>query len=293
MRQRYITLPSDWSELTEADWREALKIRQTVATVDHQWTLEDVRTETACALLKNRGLKPQVNNPQYLALVSQIAESLTWLWQEHDGSLSLVYRSTENLLPKVQHGTGKAHREWLGPLSHGADMTFGEFRMATAILRQYEQQPENPRHLMVLAGLLYRPAATDEQKAFSGDRQMLRQPYDWDDFMAKEERGKQMKPWQRWGIYAWLAYFCEYLTTETFIIDGVEVCFAPLFGKSASTGSAGSSGSQGNSLQQICLTLAETHVFGTARDVDRTPLLTVMQKLLHDYETLRKLRVKS
>lgn len=57
---------------------------------------------------------------------------------------------------------------------------------------------------------------------------------------------------------------------------------------SAPAGSASGS----SSLQQICLTLAESHVFGTARDVDNTPLFTVMQKLLMDYETLRKLKAK-
>ena len=45
-------------------------------------------------------------------------------------------------------------------------------------------------------------------------------------------------------------------------------------------------------MSQICLTLAESHVFGTAKDVDRTLLLTVMQKLLMDYRTLIKLKKK-
>ena len=96
-----------------------------------------------------------------------------------------------------------------------------------------------------------------------------------------------MKPWQLWGIYAWFAYFCEALTTETFIIEGEEVCFAPIFEKRE--GVAKTEGNSGT-MAQICHTLAETHVFGTARDVDRTPLLTVMQKLLQDYYTLQKLK---
>ena len=94
-----------------------------------------------------------------------------------------------------------------------------------------------------------------------------------------------MKPWQRWGIYAWFAYFCEYLTRGTFVIEGTEVTFAPLFNVTENENAKG-----GSSLGRICLTLAESHVFGTARDVDHTQLLTVMQKLLMDYETLRKMR---
>ena len=288
-KPRYITLPEAWDELTEADWRELLKIRQTVATTDHQWTVEDVRIESARMLLQNRSVRTRTHNRQWLLLVSQVAESLTWLWKVEGGGLSLVYRSTVNLIPRIQAGTKKEHQEWLGPLSHGSDLTFGEFRMATAILRQYEQQPDDPRHLQVLAGLLYRPAATDEQKAFTGDRQLLRQPYDWDDFEAKRLRGARMKPWQVWGIYAWIAFFCEYLTTGIFTIGGTNISFAPLF-ETGRDGKPGSQETAGNSLQQISLTLAETHVFGTARDVDRTPLLTVMQKLLQDYQTLQRLK---
>ena len=285
MKQRYITLPDVWDELTEADLRELLKMRQQMIDKRMPLTIDDVRIETARMLLKNRGVKTQVNNKQYLVLLSQVADSLSWLWQEQDGGLSLVYRSTINLLPKVQRGTGKNHQEWLGPLSHGEDLTFGEFRMAAAVVRNYEQHP-SVRDLNVLAGLLYRPEASEQMKH---EQQLRRWPYDWDDFEQKERRGEQMKRWQVWGIYAWFAYFCEYLTTGIFIIDGQETCFAPLFKKEES---GGGSQESGGGLSQICLTLAETHVFGTARDVDRTPLLTVMQKLLMDYRTLQNLKKK-
>ena len=69
---RYITLSEDWDELTEADWREVLKIRHMVATTDHQWTVDDVRIESARAMLKNRGVRQQLDNPQWLVLVSQL-----------------------------------------------------------------------------------------------------------------------------------------------------------------------------------------------------------------------------
>ena len=273
-KTRYVTLPENWDELTKDDWREVLKIRHLVATTDHAWTIEDVRIETARMLLKNRGVKTQVNNKQYLVLLSQVADTLTWLWQEHDSSMSLVYRSTENLMPKV--------RDWIGPLSHGGDLTFGEFRQAIAHLKAYEQD-QNPTALSALAGLLYRPEASLRQKH---EQQLRRQPYDWDSLAEKIERGYQMEPWQRWGIYAWFAYFCEYLTTGTFIIDGEEVNFSLIFGERDNSGTK----SQGGGLHQICLTLAESHVFGTAKDVDHTPLLTVMMKLLKDYQTLQELK---
>lgn len=274
IKPRYITLPETWDELTEADWRELLKMRQQIIDKQLQLTVSDVRTETARMLLKNRGVGTRINDSQYLLLVGRLADTLGWLWQEHDGGLSLAYRSTENLLPKV--------RDWTGPLSHGGDLMFGEFRQAIAHLKAYEQD-QNPTALCALAGLLYRPEASRKQKQL---QQLRRQPYDWDSLEEKIARGRRMKPWQRWGIYAWMAYFCEYLTTGTFIIDGEEVNFSPIFGGRDESGTGG----HGGGLHQICLTLAESHVFGTANDVDRTPLLTVMLKLLKDYETLQELK---
>ncbi len=276
-RQRYIEVPTTWDEMTEADWREVLKIRQRVADNGGCYSELDIRTETACRLLKNRGVSKQLQNPDYILLVRRLADSLGWLWHAEGAVVSLVYRDTRNLLPKV--------RGWLGPADHGQDLTFGEFRMAFAVLKNYEQNPSE-RDLNVLAGLLYRTEASEQ---LQHNRQLRRMPYDWDTFEQKERRGGQMERWQVWGIYAWFAYFCEYLTTGTFVIDGCEVCFSPLFlyGDNGTNGS-----SQVNSLQQICLTLAESHVFGNVRDVDNTPLLTVMQKLLMDYETLRKMKTK-
>ena len=280
-KSRYIILPEVWDELSEADWRELLKFRQQLISKGMKATLDDVRIWTARMMLKNRGVKQQTGNSQYLVLVSQLAGSLDWLWQEVDGGLSLVYRSSKNLLPKIQRGTEKGHQEWIGPLSHGADMTFGEFRQAISHLKVYEQQQE-PTALCALAGLLYRPKATLQQKQ---EQQLLRQPYDWDSLDDKIERGRQMKPWQVWGIYAWFAFFCEYLTTGIFTIEGEDVCFAPVFGVSGNGRKE-----SGGGMAQICLTLAESHVFGTAKEVDRTPLLTVMLKLLQDYQTLQKLK---
>ena len=223
-RKRYITLPENWDELTSDDWQEMLRIRHIVASTDHQWTVEDVRIESARALLKSRGVRQQLNNPQWLKLVADLAQSLTWLWSEEQGMLSLVYRSTENKMPCLTVGPNR-HRQLLrGPESHGYDLTFGEFRQALQHLKAYENPAGDSEAdrigyrttaLCALAGLLYRPEADEDQR----HRGLLRQPYDWDSLDDKIGRGRLMKPWQLWGIYAWFAYFCEALTTETFIIE--------------------------------------------------------------------------
>lgn len=288
-RQRYVTLPSDWDELEPADWRELLRMRQQMIDKGLQLTVGDVRIETARMLLKNRGVKTQVNNQQYLVLLSQIADGLDWLWKEEDGGLSLTLRTCRQLMPKIQHGKDRQRETWVGPMDFGQDILFGEFRMAIALMKEMNNPEQTATSMQALAGLLYRPAATDEQKQAVREWSLVRQPYDWDTISEKIERGGKMKPWQVWGIYAWFAYFCEALTTEDFTVEGEDVCFRPLFSDGDGEGVA-KSGGKGGSLSQICHTLAESHVFGTARDVDRTPLFSVMLKLLHDYQALIRMK---
>ena len=132
-RQRYIELPESWDELTVADWRELLKIRQQIVEHGGCYSELDITTETARMLLKNRGVKLQLNNPNYIQLVGQLAKTLGWLWHADGNTISLVYRDTRNLLPKI--------REWLGPMDHGADLMFGEFRLAMAVMKNYENNP--------------------------------------------------------------------------------------------------------------------------------------------------------
>lgn len=274
-KQRYIEWPDTWDELTEADWRELLRIRQAVADGRKELTYTDVTTETARAMLKNRGIGLRLADERYVRLVGELAGRLQWLWHVDDGALTLVYRDTRNLMPRI--------RQWIGPASHGADLVFGEFRMAVALMTDYERNPHE-QLLQTLAGLLYRPEATRAQRHGT---QLRRQPYDWDDTPQYLERGRQMKPWQTWGVYAWMAWFCQYLSAGTFVIEGEEVSFAPLFGHGGGDKRKG-----GGGLTQIALTLAETRVFGTLSEVDHTPLLLVMQKLLTDWHTLQAMKQK-
>lgn len=277
-KQQYAELPETWDELTCEDWRDILKIRQQVVAHGGQYSELDILTETARVLLKNRGIYLQLSNPDYIQLVGQYAKSLRWLWHVDGSTISLVYKDTRNLLPEVGN--------LLGPMDHGADLLFGEFRMALAVLKNYEHHPSE-RDLNVLAGLLYRPKAS---KKMQHEQQLRRWPYDWDTFAQKEMRGEKMERWQVWGIYAWFAWFCEYLTTGTFIIEGEEVNFSPIFSNGEGVAKNGGSG---GGMVQICHTLAESHVFGTAKEVDHTPLLNVMQKLLQDYHTLQRLKNKN
>ena len=103
-------------------------------------------------------------------------------------------------------------------------------------------------------------------------------------------RASILQPYLRWGIYAWFAYFCQYLYTGTFLIDGQEVCFAPVFDRSKRTEGKPA---EGLGLNSILYSVASSGVFGTATDTDNTPLLRVMLKLLDDKQQADRLQERT
>ena len=179
------------------------------------------------------------------------------------GCISLRFDTTRNLLP-----------EWKGlrgPQSHGGDLTFGEFRAATAAMNLYTED-HLPSDLLALVAVLYR---------FPDPATGKRAPFDPDDLPTLMRDVQRVMPdWLQWGVYAWFARFCEYLLTGEFIIDGQTVTFAPVFGRRDKDGEQPSGQDLG--LNSILYTVAESGVFGTATETDRTPLLRVLLKLLDD-----------
>ena len=275
---KVVMYPEFWDELTEKDWRDMLLLRQRL--VDGELDekrgpieVDDIRNEAARCLLLNRGLRTRVSDDKYFLLVRQAGAKLDWLWKEEDGKLQLTYRTTYNLLPRWDR--------MIGPKSHGQDLIFGEFKDAVTLCRAYDkamtEDPEGDHSqiLRQLAGLLYRNRDNKVKK------HTRRLPYDADGAMEQLRRGERLPEWFVWGVYAWFSFFCEYLATDVFIIDGEEICFAPVFGGGGSEKSG--DGSHGNlGLNDIALTLAESDVFGGFDDVLHTPLMRVMMKLLHD-----------
>lgn len=272
-KKNIVMFPEVWDELTEADWVAMLKLRERLLALpsDSAVSIDDIRREAARSLLLNRGIRTRSSNDKYMLLVYQCGLKLDWLWQTDDeGRVSLVYRSTVNLLPMFD----ALH----GPMSHGADLVFGEFKDAIGMCRTYDATGDFDV-LRTLAGLLYRK----RRNSRTGKHRL---PYDLDN--EAEARGRRLPDWFVWGVYAWFSFFCEYLTTGIFIIDGEEVCFSKVF-KGSGSQESGSSGN-GLGLNAIALTLSETGVFGDFEDVLHTPLLMVMMKLLHDANSLEQLK---
>ena len=262
-KEKDIEFPDSWDELTPREWTFLLRLRHALAE-QRGITLQDVKRAWCFQTLRWRGLKFRRKDAvDGMNLVDRLSRTLDWMWRtgEEDGSVALDFRTTKNLLPRWKNLEG--------PQSHGAGLTFGEFRAATAAMNLYTQD-HMPSDLLALVAILYRRP----------DGQGKRLPFDPDLLPAYMRAAKRMPPWLQWGVYAWFASFCQYLTEGTFLIDGQEVCFAPVFARRDPDAPRPSGQDLG--LNSILYTVAESGVFGTADDTDRAPLLRVLLKLLDD-----------
>lgn len=239
--------------------------------IDADVELIDVKRDIASMLIgREQGwlLNRQI---RYLTAVNNIAHRLDWLFDEKENKVSLNLNTTRNLLPHF--------RGLRGPQDYGSDLRFGEFRLATDVLNAYNEQQED-EILDTLAGILYRGKGRNINKpGFDGNYRVK--------FSAHhtEKYAQNVKGWPVWikyGIYLWFANFCKSLINDTFVIEGREVCFAPVFGQGGSTDEK-----QAYNLGMISIlfTMADTGTFGNVAETDEAPLLDVMLKLLNDHYT--------
>lgn len=273
MKQRDIDFPDCWEEVKPLEWLHLLKNREKLMTKPGI-SLQDVKREWCAYVLKNRGyvFRSRIED---MLLVNELADTLTWMWQSEedtreDGAvvteMLLTYDSTVNLMPKWRY--------LCGPMSHGADLTFGEFRHATAAVNKYNAG-HDPIDLQALCAILYRPSINKRGC-------IMREPFSEQYMSRYMGLVSDMPEWMQWGIYAWFAYFCQYLFTGTFIIDGLELCFAPVFDRHRKSPDAQPGIIQNLGMNSVLYSVAESGVFGNVDATDDTLLLRVMMKLLDD-----------
>lgn len=264
MKQKDIDFPDCWEEVKMLEWLHLLKIRHKL--INQQGVaLIDVKREWCAYVLKNRGYR-FISNVDDMLLVDGLAKTLDWMWRVNEGIVELTYDCTENLLP--------VWRYLRGPMSHGADLTFGEFRHAAAVMNKYNTE-QDPVDLCALCGILYREQVKDKGCI---SREPFRQKY-MGRYMGLV---RDMPECIQWGVYAWFAYFCEYLFTGTFIIDGLEICFAPVFDRQRKTPDSKPVSAQSLGMNSVLYSVAESGIFGNVDTTDDALLLRVMMKLLDD-----------
>lgn len=261
-RKNYsIEFPERWEEVTQEEWIRLLHLREE-AGHRPSVSLLDVRRNWCRCILDERGISPFFKRTAYCKLLDDLSDTLDWAVTETDGEITVRFDSTVNLIPSYEGFTG--------PASHGADLTFAQFRDAAVYAGSYEQTADGV-FLERLADTLYLKKADGKHT------------YD-----RRNVAVTGFPTAVNWGIYAWFAAFCNALRQDTFCIDGSEVSFAPLFRNDETENGTEKGESLG--LDAVLFAMAESQVFGDCGQVERTPVLMVFLKLLADLRRVEAIK---
>lgn len=267
--KKEIEIPENWNEISQKQFRYLLR-RYWKMVHDSDIELIDLKRDFASYLIGREQAWVLNRRLRYLTAVNNIAHRLDWLFEINDNQISLNVNTTRNLLPE--------YKGLRGPKDFGTDIRFGEFRVAVDILNAYNEQQDD-EILDTLAGTLYRQKSKNTNKpGFDGN---FREQFSLYNLEVYAENVKKWPVWVKYGIYLWFANFCKFLINDTFIIEGREVCFAPVFG----SGNTDEKKGDNLGMLSILFTMADSGTFGNVEQTDKAPLIDVMLKLLNDHYT--------
>lgn len=264
-----IEFPECWEEIRPKEWIYLLELYFKLMKKSDKLKLVDLKNEWCRFVLSTRGIK-RSSKMEYYLLIFQLSSSLDWMFKIEGNTIALDFNSTENLLPYW--------KKYRGPLSHGSDLAFGEFRAAVVLYNSYNKD-HNEFFLDALCGMLYRKPGKypEDSSKFNGE---YRVPFSPNRIELYASYGKKFPEHIKWGIYAWFSSFCQYLVTGLFIIEGNELCFSSIFNKNQEN--EDSKDEVGIGMSSILFSVSESGVFGNINDTDNALLLRVMLKLLND-----------
>lgn len=269
------TIPECWEELTPKQFEYLLK-KIFVMMANEEISREDVLLDFADYLCGRKKFIVSVHAVEYLLLLKEAASVLGWIFVTENTELVFDFCTVQNLLPRIGNLTG--------PQTAGYDLRFGEYRKACWMYNDYTTN-HDMESLDGLVGILYRKSEKGVHKStFKGD---FREPFNEYHIEKYARRVHRIPEHLKWGVYLWFSYFCKYLMTGEFLIEGNEVSFAPLF-----SGNADPDGKKDESLgmTSVLFTLAESRTFGDVDATDNAMLFKVMLKLLADHQTAQNLK---
>lgn len=279
MRPKFIDIPEYWDELDQNQFEYLLKSIFKMMESKKIKT-NDVLVDFADYLCGRLRPVHPCRKEDYLILLDKLAKSLSWIFTEEEDSIRVDFSTTKNLMPRL----GKLR----GPLSHGSDFRFGEYRTAVEIFNLYTSTQE-VKYLDLLTGILYRHENhRRKQENFNGD---YRTPFNKFHLERYANNVKHLPEYKKWGVYLWFSYFCIYLMSGDFIIEGNTVNFSKIFGRDNIDSDTRSEPSLG--MTSILFSLADTGTFGDVEKTDKAMLFDVMMKLLHDQRQLDNLNKKT
>ena len=181
-------------------------------------------------------------------------------------SAALTFDSVANPMPVVRLGLVRLY----GPGELLQDLTFGEFRHASAAINRFFRSRE-PEDLDECIAFLYRRRCRKANRAG-------RMVPDVDQRNARGHihRASRLKGWQKNLVMMWFAACLKYLQSGVLEINGEEVDLSKLF--------AGDEKSSGISFgwNDLLVEVAKENTLGNIDRVDEEPLFSVLSIMWHN-----------
>lgn len=287
-----VEFPSCWEELTNDQF--AFVMQEWISLMDGKINEDEFKLLILYNLLgltrspfqnwKDKRLtKEQLENK--FANIWQLTELLNWLIREetYQGETvsMLNYTGIINRIPRIDG-------EWSvleGPSDCLLNVTFAEYRAAWKFFEAYtiDQKHADLDHLVAV---LYRPvrANYDELKLkpdFDGQNREPFNPYITDHYA---ELIKTLPFWMKYTIYVWFGNCDKFLKEEDLELDGKPLSFSPLFKKASPElveGEIETLDENDLGLTGLLYMVAESKLFGTIAETDRTNYIDLLTALLY------------
>lgn len=187
-------------------------------------------------------------------------------------SAALTFDSVANPMPVVRSGLVRLY----GPGELLQDLTFGEFRHASAAINRFFRSHE-PEDLDECIAFLYRRRCRKANRAG-------RMVPDVDQRNARGHihRASRLKGWQKNLVMMWFAACLKYLQSGVLEIDGEEIDLSRLF--------AGDDKHSGVSFgwNDLLVEVAKENTLGNIDRVDEEPLFSVLSIMWHNYKERKR-----
>jgi hypothetical protein len=226
------------------------------------------------------------------ANVWQLTETLHWLLIIPEGSKSglpaLTFTDTTNHIPEIGND---GEIKLIGLANGMLDITFGEYRRAYAHFSAFNQDRKDI-YLNRLIATLYLPERSNYEDLknspdFDGRR---REKFNQNLTEHYAELLKRVPFWQKYSIFLWFFNCDVYLKNGELELDGKPISFEPLFRKTESEAEVESLDENDLGMTQLLYGIAESKLFGSIAEVDKTNYIDVLTALLYWKQQCDKLK---
>ena len=273
---KVVQVPGSWSEMTPDQVRGVFRIferclRRGESPLDFNvrvlWMLLGVRRTVKGWFTDIFNGSSSVRDENVYRMCETF---LGFLFSEE--SAALTFDSVANPMPVVRLGLVRLY----GPGELLQDLTFGEFRHASAAINRFFRSHE-PEDLDECIAFLYRRRCRKANRAG-------RMVPDVDQRNARGHihRASRLKGWQKNLVMMWFAACLKYLQSGVLEINGEEVDLSKLF--------AGDEKSSGISFgwNDLLVEVAKENTLGNIDRVDEEPLFSVLSIMWHNYKERKR-----